>query len=235
MKNKVTKTMIAGILAGGVFTASFSSTSAASFTDVSDRYIEAVTYLHTNHIVSGLSETKFGVQEPIKRVDSAIMIAKIRNLIPEQAAKSSKFTDVPTRGIPAVEALRSSGIINGKTTSLFGANDTLTRGEAALILVRAYGLSLVNESTTKFSDVSPRYLSAVNTLVANGISNGKTNTKFGTADQLTRGELAVLLYKLEKLKQGDSPSTNQPGHPGGTDNNTPEEEKAPEVVGVEVS
>ncbi|MFL0364570.1 S-layer homology domain-containing protein [Pseudobacillus sp. 179-B 2D1 NHS] len=223
MKNKVTKTMIAGILAGGVFTASFSNTSAATFTDVSDRYIEAVTYLHNNHIVSGLSETKFGVQEPIKRVDSAIMIAKIRNLIPEQAAKTSKFTDVPTRGIPAVEVLRSLGIINGKTTSLFGANDTLTRGEAALILVNAYDLSPVNESTTKFSDVSPRYLSAVNTLVANGISNGKTKTKFGTADQLTRGELAIMLYNLEKLKREDGGNSNTP------------DDQAPEVEDIIVN
>ncbi|WP_338751907.1 S-layer homology domain-containing protein [Bacillus sp. FJAT-52991] len=169
-----------------------------NFTDVSAKYKEAVDYLVANDITQGISETKFGIDEQIKRVDAAVMIAKALKL---DTAKypDSGFTDVPERAQGAVNALKAEGIINGKTDTKFGSADPLTRGEVSLILTNAYDLK--GDADLKFTDVSDRYKDAVEALVANGITQGKSETKFGTADPIKRGEFAIFLYKTETLEK----------------------------------
>ncbi|MGG3449065.1 S-layer homology domain-containing protein [Domibacillus aminovorans] len=173
---------------------------AASFTDVGDRYKEAVDYLVANNLTQGVSETQFGVDQQIKRVDFAVMVAKAV-LTQEQIdnAKDSGFTDVPDRGVKYVNALKEAGIANGKSDTRFGASDEITRGEAALMFAKAYKIT-GNTANIAFSDVSERYAAAVAALVDNKITSGKTPTKFGTTDPIKRGEFAIFLHKLETLK-----------------------------------
>ncbi|WP_158553407.1 S-layer homology domain-containing protein [Peribacillus saganii] len=169
--------------------------SAATFTDVSDRYKEAVDYLVAQNITQGTSATQFGVSKQIKRVDAAVMLAKALELN-TSTAPASGFTDVPARAEGAVNALKAAGVINGKTATKFGSDDNLTRGEVALILAKAYSLKS-EVKQLKFTDVAERYEEAVIALTENGITSGKTATRFGTADSITRGEFAVFVYKVE--------------------------------------
>ncbi len=166
----------------------------SKFQDVTSFYAPAVEYLVQNQITRGLSETEFGITKDIIRADAAIWLAKELNLN-TQTAQASGFADVPNRAIGAVNALKEAGIIGGKTTTSFGAYDPLTRGEVAIILQRAYQLS-ANGSTSSFTDVSPRYKDAVDALVANNITNGITATQFGVSRNITRGQLAVFIYRL---------------------------------------
>ncbi|OAH54479.1 MULTISPECIES: S-layer homology domain-containing protein [Bacillaceae] len=180
---------------------------AASFTDVGDRYKEAVDYLVANNLTQGVSETQFGVDQQIKRVDFAVMVAKAV-LTQEQidSAKDSGFTDVPDRGVKYVNALKEAGIANGKSDTRFGASDEITRGEAALMFAKAYKIT-GNTANIAFSDVSERYAAAVAALVDNKITSGKTPTKFGTTDPIKRGEFAIFLHKLETLNPVDPGQT----------------------------
>ncbi|WP_051123198.1 S8 family serine peptidase [Paenisporosarcina sp. HGH0030] len=164
------------------------------FQDVTSFYSPAVTYLVQNQITRGISTTEFGVSKNIKRADAAIWLAKELGLNKE-TAKASGFTDVPDRAIGAVNALKEAGIVGGKTTTRFGAYDTLTRGEVAIILQRAYKLSS-DGSKYPFSDVSPKYIDAVGALVANDITDGISPTKYGVSNPITRGQLAVFMYRL---------------------------------------
>lgn len=164
------------------------------FQDVTSFYSPAVTYLVRNQITRGISTTEFGVSKNIKRADAAIWLAKELGLNTE-TAKASGFTDVPDRAIGAVNALKEAGIVGGKTTTRFGAYDTLTRGEVAIILQRAYKLSS-DGSKYPFSDVSPKYSDAVGALVANDITDGISPTKYGVSNPITRGQLAVFMYRL---------------------------------------
>lgn len=164
------------------------------FQDVTSFYSPAVTYLVQNQITRGISMTEFGVSKNIKRADAAIWLAKELGLNKE-TAKASGFTDVPDRAIGAVNALKEAGIVGGKTTTRFGAYDRLTRGEVAIILQRAYKLSS-DGSKYPFSDVSPKYSDAVGALVANYITDGISPTKYGVSNSITRGQLAVFMYRL---------------------------------------
>ncbi|PLS17832.1 hypothetical protein CVD28_09025 [Bacillus sp. M6-12] len=172
--------------------------SAATFTDVSDRYKEAVNYLVEQNITQGVTPTQFGVSQNIKRVDAAVMLAKALGLN-TATAPASGFTDVPSRAEGAVNALKAAGVVNGKSATTFGADDNLTRGEVALILAKAYAITSVTKQL-KFTDVSERYEQAVIALTENGITSGKSETKFGTADAITRGEFAVFVYKVETME-----------------------------------
>ncbi|KIL78622.1 S-layer homology domain-containing protein [Bacillus badius] len=169
---------------------------AASFTDVTSPYKEAVNYLISKGIASGYPNGEFGIANEIKRVDMAIMLAKALKLNIEKAP-SSGFTDVPTRGVKAVNALKAAGLVSGKTTKSFGSDQMMTRGEMALILAKAY--KLTGTADLKFTDVAPRYQSAVKALVAAKITNGQTPTKFGTDVPIRRGEFAIFLYRAETL------------------------------------
>lgn len=170
---------------------------AASFTDVSSTYKEAVNYLIKNKITSGVTSTAFGTNLSIKRVDAAVMLAKALKLDIKNV-EASGFTDVPHRAKPYVDALKKAGIISGKTATIFGSEQSITRGEAALMLAEAYKLKGI-DTKLPFTDVSPPYEEAVKALVKHGITSGKTATAYGTAAHIKRGEYALFLYKLSQL------------------------------------
>ncbi|CAM3848065.1 hypothetical protein GCM10009865_53040 [Aeromicrobium ponti] len=170
---------------------------AAGFSDVSDRYQEAVSYLVENGIANGVSETQFGVSQTIKRGDAAVMLAKALGL-DGATAPDAGFSDVPSRAKGAVNALKAAGYLNGKTATSFGFEAELTRGELAIILTNAYELK--GEGSLAFTDVSDRYADAVKALVTNKITSGKTATSFGTSDAVKRGDFAIFLHKADTLE-----------------------------------
>ena len=172
------------------------SSKVAGFSDVSDRYQEAVQAMMDLGVTSGVGGGKFGVNEQIKRVDAAVMLAKALKL-PLGSAPDAGFKDVPKRAEAAVNALVKAGILSGKTATSFGSDQTLTRGELAIILTRALKLSGDSTALT-FKDVPVRYESAIKAMVANGITNGKTATAFGTADPVKRGDFAVFFHRSQQ-------------------------------------
>jgi S-layer homology domain len=54
-------------------------------------------------------------------------------------------------------------------------------------------------SAAGFTDVAPQYKDAIDFLVSTGATNGKTPTKFGVYDEITRLDAAVILAKVLKL------------------------------------
>lgn len=185
---------------GGVYTFSIhlESELGRNFTDVSSNYLPAVKNLLKQEVTTGLTKTTFGTTEKIKRVDAAIWLAKIRKLdTSDQTAPS--FLDAPKRAWGSINALKKAGIASGKSTIYFGANDNVTRGEMALMIQKAYNL-YGNEVEMPFIDVSSRYHSAVQNLVKHKITSGKTPTMFGTNMPITRGEMAIFLYRADAIK-----------------------------------
>ncbi|WP_050616490.1 S-layer homology domain-containing protein [Bacillus testis] len=169
--------------------------SAASFTDVNDSYKEAVDFVVSKG-AQGLTPTKFGVGENIKRVDAAVLLVKVLGLDIEKAPKAG-FTDVPDRAVKYVNALKEAGITNGKNPTTFGAQDLITRGELAIWVQKAFELK--GTADTKYSDVSDRYESAVAALVANKITNGTSETQFGTTQNAKRGDYAKFLLRAANV------------------------------------
>ena len=205
-KNKSYKHFVAsGTVAALVATAlvpavTASEVTTAAFTDVSDRYDVAVNYLVTENLSSGLTGTSYGINQPIKRGDAAIILARALNVM-DTAAPASGFTDVPKRGVLAINSLKAAGIINGKTATNFGFNDLITRGEVALIMSDADAYNLQGDvSSMAFTDVNSRYAKAVAGLLASGVTEGVSKTQFGTGNSIKRGDFAIFVYRAEMLQ-----------------------------------
>lgn len=196
---KKTRFMATTITAAAVATAlavPSASADSSKFTDVSDRYADAVNFLWANNVTSGVSETKFDTTSNVKRADAAIFIAKVMGLEPGGVYKDSGFTDVPTKAKWAVDALAENGIVSGKSTTKFGASEHLTRGEAAAMIVKAAKIEADSKLTeTQFTDVNKRFAPYVQALVDEKIASGKDSKTFGTSMPVTRGELALFLNR----------------------------------------
>lgn len=167
---------------------------ASNFKDVATSYQEAVAFLLSTGATQGINETEFGTYNNIKRADAAVMIAKVVGL-DLASAPDAGFKDVPARAKAAVNALKEAGIINGKTETSFGSDDTLTRGEMAIIIKRAFDLEAEEGTVLPFKDVNKNYEEAVKALYSNEVTSGTSETAFGTNAQITRGDFAKFVYR----------------------------------------
>jgi 2',3'-cyclic-nucleotide 2'-phosphodiesterase (5'-nucleotidase family) len=173
-----------------------SASAASNFTDVPERYQDAVDFLVSKG-ANGITATSFGTDQNIKRVDAAILAANVLGLDTENAPASG-FTDVPDRAAGAVNALKEAGITSGKTASSFGSQSPITRGELAVWIKK--GFSLKGSTDLEFTDVNERYAKAVEALVANEIAQGVAAGKFGVAQNAKRGDFAIFLHRSDAAK-----------------------------------
>ncbi|WP_052461852.1 S-layer homology domain-containing protein [Sporosarcina koreensis] len=204
MKKELFTAAAAGMLA---FTLQ-ASVSLAAFTDVGSRYKTEVDYLVSHNYAQGVSSTSFGTNLSIKRIDAAVMVAKALGFSESSTLPDAGFTDVPKNRAWAVNALAARGVISGKTKTQFGTSDTMTRNEMAKVIASAYDLKL-SVAPLPFSDVNTRFAPYVGALVENGITQGKSPSKFGATDPITRGEFAIFIYKVEGLSKIEPPEVEE--------------------------
>lgn len=100
-----------------------------------------------------------------------------------------------------IEKLAAAGYVNGKDGKNFRPNDYITREEFVKILVFALGLK-ADASETTFNDVPANawYAGYVNVAYKNGIVNGNGAGGFGTGGNITRQDLATMVYRASKMK-----------------------------------
>ncbi|MGM9927598.1 MAG: S-layer homology domain-containing protein [Bacillus sp. (in: firmicutes)] len=115
--------------------------------------------------------------------------------------EAKQFKDVAPQYKEAVQFLLDKGATKGLTDTKFGVYDNITRQDAAVQLVKVLGLEVDNNvEKSTFKDVPNRTAKYVDALVKAGITNGKTKTTFGAADNITRGELAIWIAKGFELE-----------------------------------
>lgn len=96
----------------------------------------------------------------------------------------------------AIIYLAQKGIVNGKADGRFYPNDTVTREEAAKILVLAFAAES-EEADISFDDVSADcwYRTYVAKAVKAGIVKGCSETRFGSGENITREDLVTMIYR----------------------------------------
>ncbi|WP_018393453.1 S-layer homology domain-containing protein [Bacillus sp. 37MA] len=119
-----------------------------------------------------------------------------------QAEAAGKFRDVASNhwAINQIEFLSSKGVISGFSDGTFKPETNVTRGQAAIMLVRALDLSLSNRSNPGFKDVSTKhsaykYIAAI---VDAGIY--PKGAKYEPDKTLTREEMARMLVNAYSFK-----------------------------------
>ena len=100
-----------------------------------------------------------------------------------------------------------NGLMNGMTATTFGPYGNTTRGQIVTILWRLEGQPAV-VGACPFTDVAAGsyYEQAITWAAANGIVTGYDATTFGPDDQITREQMAAILYRYAQGKQLASPA-----------------------------
>lgn len=102
----------------------------------------------------------------------------------------------------AVQWMADEGITNGTAAGCFSPDAPATRGEVAVFLHRVAGEPA--GGSEPFSDVAPGdfFAEAVAWMYSVGITKGTTATTFSPRRQVTRGEVATFIHRLEGEPDG---------------------------------
>ena len=125
--------------------------------------------------------------------------------VPVQDTQNIGFTDMSNHqwAVTAVNYLRDSGIISGKSNTQFAPADNVTRAEFAKILVNAIGIN-VSDYNGEFEDVkaSDWYAPFVSAAVKNGIILG-ADGRFMPNQNITRQDMAVMIQRALNLDDSE--------------------------------
>lgn len=177
------------------------------FSDTKDYWAATyVDYLYTAGITTGYSDGTFRPNQNITRAQFAVMLYRYLGLDESKYANVVlPFADnakIAEYAVPAIRALYTEGVINGSTGAdgrlYFNPDSSLTRAQAATMIGRTQEKGYASASLN-FSDSGriPAYATYyIQTMVAQGIISGYTDNTFKPNNNITRGQMAKILYNL---------------------------------------
>lgn len=187
---------------------------AETFDDVSVDawYAESVGYCSQENLMSGVSSTTFAPGSTASRGMLAAVL--YRRAGSPAVAEPATFSDVPTEiwYADAVAWAEDEGIIGGYSTGLFGGDDPVTREQFVTILYRCEGQPAIQE-TESFADqneISAYAFNAVTWARNKGIISGKGGNQFDPKANITRGEMAAIMYRWLSVPEDEIPPTPAP-------------------------
>jgi hypothetical protein len=165
-----------------------STVNTGSFTDVPtvNPYYDAIQYLKSQNIISGNPDGTFGPGNTINRAALAKILVEAK--YSGQATGGNCFSDVKEEWFaPYICFAKEKGIVSGYDDGTFKPNNNVSFVEAAKMISVALGYS------TGSSPTIPWYQMFVDIL---GTKKAIPTTITGFNQQITRGEMAEIMYRL---------------------------------------
>ena len=136
----------------------------------------------------------------------------------DQTADDAFSDDDGSEHEEAINALAADGVVQGSSDGLYRPKESVTRGQMALFLTRAFELPPGEDAG--FTDVAAVYVDAVNAIHSAGITTGCSadGTRYCTSDPVRRDQMASFLIRTLRNLSGEAPPP-----PGETDNAAPAE------------
>ncbi len=178
------------------------------YLDVPPNYYaaSAILYLSCAGIVGGSGNHIFSPNANSSRAQFAKIITLARGWTIINPTTST-FSDVPTSNVlyRYIETAAANGAVTGYTqvaqcpgtaTPCFKPNDQISRGQTAIIVVRAFGWATNTTGGPHFVDVSTSsfFYNAVETAYNRGVINGIDVSHFAPNASVTRGQISKVLY-----------------------------------------
>ena len=177
------------------------------FTDI-DGYWAAtyVDFLYNAGVTTGYEDGTFRPNQNITRAQFAVMLYRYLGLDESKYADVTlPFADngsIPSYAVPAIRALYTEGIINGSAGKdgrlYFNPGSSLTRAQAATMIGRTQekGYATVSLTFTDSASIPGYATYYIQTMAAQGIIGGYTDGTFRPNSNITRGQMAKILYNL---------------------------------------
>ncbi|MBQ9313659.1 MAG: S-layer homology domain-containing protein [Clostridia bacterium] len=183
------------------------SFAAESFIDVPSTHwaFQAINTLNKYHIITGYPNGTFKPNQSISRAEFSKIIVPVLD-INGSKAKEIKYTDVSNTHW-AYQYIKTVGSLypenSSGDTSKFYPEKPIIRKEVATVLVKAlqwenkkYNVKVLDKFADEkliSGDVSEKYIAIA---VENGLMNGNANGTFDPEGNLTRAEVAQLIYNV---------------------------------------
>jgi hypothetical protein len=179
------------------------------FSDVAEGiwYYDNVYYMWKNGLMKGTSNTLFSPDTALSRGMVVTVLYRMAGG-PDVSDLINPFGDV-AGGLYYTDAIiwaADKNIVLGYSNDKFGPGDSVTREQLAAILCRYQQLAGktppdIREAIafTDENSISDYAKGFVNTLVMQGIINGKDNNTFDPKGNATRAELAAMFHKYSEL------------------------------------
>lgn len=164
------------------------------FPDAPGEMLVAARWVASRGVLQGYDDGTFRPGEPVPRATAVLSLWRAAGTpggFPEHG-----FADVPADGGEldrAVRWARATGLAAGTTRSTFEPDETLTRGQAVVLLWRSEGAPAAPDGG--FTDVTGEVAEAAGWARALGITTGATPTTFAPATLVNRGQWAVMLHR----------------------------------------
>ena len=149
-------------------------------------------------ITRGCTPTAFCPEAPVTRGEMAAFLVRTLDIKPVTGFIDSFYDDDGSLFEADIEVLRGHGITNGCTATEFCPTETVTRGEMAAFLVRAFDLPLSTGDSFSDDDDSV-FQTEIESLVASGVTSGCSLDRFCPSRPVTRGEMAAFLVRALAL------------------------------------
>ncbi|MBT2570943.1 S8 family serine peptidase [Planococcus sp. ISL-110] len=175
-------------------------TKAALFPDLKNNvwYSEPIQKVFDRNIITGLSDGTFRPGATITRAEAITMLGRALNL--NKTSTTHHFSDVAKDSFAAgyINSAYELGYIKGVTATKFRPNDPIKRGDMAMILQAAYGLTSTQQ--TAFTDVpkSMYYYEAIQAAYSSNAVTGYQDNTFRPKNPITRAENAKFMSNLLK-------------------------------------
>lgn len=216
MKHKKSKFYTTSAVAFAVTALAVVPASAASpFSDVSEDHphFNGISTLSKAGVINGYNDGTFKPSQAVTRGQAAKIIVNAFELGTANSVEKLNFKDVNKSNeyYESITKLAGLGVVKGYNDNSFRPNETVTRGQMAVMIARA--LDLNAKGTSPFTDVpeGSSYANAVTALYEAGISKGISATEYGVNNKVTRGQLATFIVNAMTIQPTESqPSSITP-------------------------
>ena len=174
---------------------------------------ELAQLLHESEILTGharedyakvIEDAKAAIEAAKTPEEVDEILAAAREALKTAGCPSTNFTDVEENGWyhTGVDFMVKNGFMNGVADDAFDVDGNLTRAQLVTILYRIAG-EPESTATNPFADVADGqwYTNAVIWAAENGIVKGVNTTTFAPNDQITREQIATILFRYAKAEK----------------------------------
>lgn len=185
---------------------------ASSLKDIPTRSSSEINYLLSNEIIKGYPDGLFHPKNSVTREEAVTMVGRAIGL--DGTNRKTSFSDVKEKSFGSgfiQSALEEEMIPKGST---FRPKASMTRGEMALLLEKAFPLTeleiATDTSKKKFSDISSsgELADAIHRIATAGLASGYPDGTFQPKGNMTREEFSLFVarglnenYRIANVEQ----------------------------------
>ncbi len=184
----------------------FSGVVSAAFPDVNGEHPHrvAIETLVTQGVVKGYESGNFEPLWPVTRAEALKIILMGMEVTVDESSTTSTFSDVSSTDwfMPFVATAVENEIVKGYPDGSFKPHKTVSRAEAAKMLLVASGLPADALDPKSYLDVPADawFFDHVNFMSAFNIEPSQTDGLWHPEQDMTRGNLAEMVYRLQHYK-----------------------------------